>query len=550
MREQVAVRFEHYHAPLGRWFDMQAFPHDGGLAVYGRDVTERKRFDDALRASELRFRRLADSMPQLVYAADPEGSFTYINRFGREFTGTRDEMLGHRRYTLLHPEDAERVRASWLRAVREGTAYECESRLRKADGNYRWVLSRALPVKDDDGRVVEWIGASTDIHELRLAQQALAEADHRKDEFLATLAHELRNPLAPLRNAVHILRRADADAALAARVHEMMERQIGHMVRLVDDLMEVSRISSGKIELRRAPVDLATVLKSAVEASRPLIEGSQHVLDVALPDEPLVLDADAVRLAQVFANLLNNAAKFTEDGGRIELAARREGAQVRVSVRDSGIGIGADMLSQVFDMFTQVRRGSDRAQDGLGIGLSLVQSLIAMHGGSVEARSEGLGCGSEFVVRLPLLHGAAALPPAMSPAPAPSAEVAAACPRVLVVDDNRDAADSLGVLLEFLGAEGRVAHDGAAALAALPGFRPTLMLLDLGMPGMDGHEVARRLRADPAHTGVRLVALTGWGQEGDRARTRAEGFDDHLVKPADVAALQALLEKEAPAQSR
>ena len=542
MREQVAVRFEHYHALRGRWFDMQAFPHDGALAIFGRDITEKKRVDEALRASELRFRRLADSMPQLVFAADPDGSFTYINRFGREFTGTRDEMLGHRRYALLHPDDAENVRETWLRSVREGRPYECESRLRQADGRYRWVLSRALPVLDDDGRVIEWIGASTDIHELRLAQQALAEADHRKDEFLATLAHELRNPLAPLRNAVHILRHAGQDAALATRVHEMMERQIEHIVRLVDDLMEVSRISRGKIELRRAPVDLAVVLKSAVEASRPLIEGARHALALVLPDEPLPLDADAVRLTQVFVNLLNNAAKFTEPGGRIELGVRREGAQVRVSVRDSGLGIEADMLPQVFDMFTQVKRGTGRTQDGLGIGLSLVKSLVAMHDGQVESKSEGIGCGSEFIVRLPLVERLPAESAAV-PEPAPTAPAATPSnrPRVLVVDDNRDAADSLGVLLEFLGAEVCVTHDGAGALAALPGFRPALVLLDLGMPGIDGHEVARRLRAERAYDGVRLVALTGWGQEGDRARTRAEGFDEHLIKPVEVPALQALL---------
>ncbi|MGE5117369.1 MAG: ATP-binding protein, partial [Betaproteobacteria bacterium] len=325
MREQTTVRFEHFDAALGRWFDMQAFAHDGALALFGRDITERKRVDEALRASELRFRRLADSMPQIVFAADPAGSFTYMNRYGLEFTGTRDEMLGHRRYALLHPDDRERVRETWMRSVREGRPYECESRLRQADGNYRWVLSRALPVLDDDGKVIEWIGASTDIDDLRRAQQALAEADRRKDEFLATLAHELRNPLAPLRNAVHILRRAGDDRALAARVHEMIERQVEHMVRLVDDLMEVSRISSGKIELRRTRTDLATVLKSAVEASRPLIDRAHHTLTLDLPDAPLALDADPVRLAQVFANLLNNAAKFTDEGGRIDLAARRDG---------------------------------------------------------------------------------------------------------------------------------------------------------------------------------------------------------------------------------
>jgi PAS domain S-box-containing protein len=539
MREQVALRFEVHDEQRGSWLDMQVFPHDGALAIYARDITEAKRIDAALRASEQRFRRLADSMPQLVFAADPDGRFNYINRFGREFTGTRDEMLGDGRYALLHPDDRQRVRASWTYAIEHGLPYESESRLRRANGSYRWVLSRALPVRGDDGRITEWIGASTDIHELRLAQQALAAADQRKDEFLATLAHELRNPLAPLRNSVQILRRAGSDAALVTRVHEMMERQTEHMVRLVDDLMEVSRISSGKIELRRAPVDLAAVLKAAAEASRPLIEAARHTFALHLPDEPLCLDADAVRLTQVFVNLLNNAAKFTEDGGRIELAVRREAAQrVRVSVRDSGIGIGAEMLPRVFDMFTQGRRRDDaRAQDGLGIGLSLVKQLVQMHGGQVEAKSEGIGCGSEFVVTLPLVETRPPLPAGASAPPAAPAQRR----RVLVVDDNRDAADSLGVLLDFLGAEVCVAHDGAAALAALPEFRPALMLLDLGMQGIDGHEVARRLRADRAWDGVRLVALTGWGQEEDRARTRAEGFDAHLVKPADVAVLQELL---------
>ncbi|HEX7383984.1 MAG TPA: ATP-binding protein [Burkholderiaceae bacterium] len=542
MREQTTVRLEHYDEAEGRWFDMQAFAHDGALALFGRDITERKRVDEALRASELRFRRLADSMPQLVFAADADGSFTYMNRYGREFTGTRDEMLGHRRYALLHPDDRERVRETWMRAVREGRPYECESRLRQHDGNYRWVLSRALPVLDDDGKVIEWIGASTDIHELRLAQQALAEADHRKDEFLATLAHELRNPLAPLRNAVHILRRAGDDRALAARVHEMIERQVEHMVRLVDDLMEVSRISSGKIELRRARTDLASVLKSAVEASRPLIERARHTLTLDLPEWPLALDADPVRLAQVFANLLNNAAKFTDEGGRIELVARRDGADVRVSVRDSGVGIAPEMLPQVFEMFAQGRRHGARSQEGLGIGLGLARRLVAMHGGHIEARSEGLGCGSEFVVRLPLAVG--------TPEPARPVAVVAAGPaarrRVLVVDDNHDAADSLGVLLGYLGAEACVVHDGPAALEALARLRPSLVLLDLGMPGMDGHEVAARMRADPAWDAVRLIALTGWGQEADRERTRREGFDGHLVKPVDVPALQELL-AEAPA---
>ena len=373
------------------------------------------------------------------------------------------------------------------------------------------------------------------IEQLRLVV-ALRDADRRKDEFLATLAHELRNPLAPIRNSLHLLRVAGARAS-AERVHEMLERQVNHMVRLVDDLMEVSRISRGKIDLRREPLDLAAVLRTAVETSKPLIERGRHELRLMLPDEPLPVDGDAVRLAQVFANLLNNAAKYTDDGGRIELAARRDGDSALVTVRDSGIGIAPEQLPRLFEMFSQIDRGAARAQGGLGIGLSLVQRLVQMHGGSVQAASDGLGHGSKFMVRLPLaLAGTAA---AGGPQPAAAAPLQAR--RMMVVDDNRDAADSLGMLLGFLGGEVRVEHDGASALAAIDGWQPSVVLLDLGMPGMDGFEVARRIRGKSQHRALTLVALTGWGQEEDRRRTRAGGFDHHLIKPVDINVLQALL---------
>ncbi len=363
------------------------------------------------------------------------------------------------------------------------------------------------------------------------------EADQRKDEFLATLAHELRNPLAPIRNAVQIMRLSDGTPAAA--LSEMMERQVGQMVRLVDDLLEVSRITRGKIELRKSRVALAAVLEAAVETSRPLIESSHHELAVRLPAQPLYLDADATRLAQVFANLLNNAAKYTDPGGRISLDAAGEGEQVLVTVRDSGMGIVASALPRVFDMFVQIHQATDRAQGGLGIGLTLVRRLVEMHGGTVDAHSEGIGKGSEFSVRLPLAAsaGSEAVQPAskgVSPVKAP--------PRVLVVDDNRDAAESLGLLLQMLGADVSVVNDGGAALQALAVRPPLAVFLDLGMPGMDGYEVARRIRQRPDGGDLTLIALTGWGQERDRRRTQEAGFDHHLIKPADLSALQALLE--------
>jgi signal transduction histidine kinase/ActR/RegA family two-component response regulator len=363
---------------------------------------------------------------------------------------------------------------------------------------------------------------------------ALQDADRRKDEFLATLAHELRNPLAPVRNSLHILRLA-ADDATVARVRAVMERQVDHLVRLVDDLMEVSRITRGKIELRRERTDLARVLRAALETSQPLIDACGHRIEVELPAEPLPLDVDPVRLAQVFSNLFNNAAKYAECPGDIRVRAWRENGTVAVSVRDDGIGIDPGMLAHVFEMFAQVDGTHRRSQGGLGIGLTLVRSLVQLHGGSVSAHSEGIGRGSEFVVRLPLATGAEATTAAPEPLPTETPPM-----RVLVVDDNRDAADSLGVLLGFLGYVVEVAHDGLGALRAVERFRPALVLLDLGMPEMDGYEVARRLRAQPDGQGLVIVALTGWGQEEDRLRSRQAGFDHHLVKPTDIDALQRL----------
>jgi signal transduction histidine kinase/ActR/RegA family two-component response regulator len=362
------------------------------------------------------------------------------------------------------------------------------------------------------------------------------EADQRKDEFLATLAHELRNPLAPIRNALNLLQLSGA-AQPSSGLWEMMDRQVDHMVRLVDDLMEVSRITRGKIVLRREAVNLDEVISAAVETSRPLLESARHELTVSMPPQPLVVEADAMRLAQVFANLLNNAVKYTDAGGRIEIEARRDGDAATVSVRDSGIGIAPEALSNVFDMFVQLDARGNRSQKGLGIGLTLVRSLVELHGGSVTARSPGLGRGSEFLVSLPLAARAAA----RAGARAPSSARMAGLPRAMVVDDNVDAAETLAALLRLLGAEVRVVHDGAAALEALNAFRPAVVFLDLGMPGMDGYETARRIRARPGASDLLLVAVTGWGQARERSQTAEAGFNHHLVKPAELEALQGLL---------
>ena len=366
-------------------------------------------------------------------------------------------------------------------------------------------------------------------------------ADAHKNRFLATLAHELRNPLAPIRNALAIL--SISDGARAPELGAIMERQLDHMVRLVDDLMEVSRIDRGMIELRRRRVELEAVIAVAVETSRPLIDAAGHELSIDLPAEPLVLDADPVRLAQVFSNLLNNAAKYTDPGGRITLRARREGGDAAITIEDTGVGIEPAELQRVFDMFSQGDPGGERTRSGLGIGLTLARNLVELHGGAVTASSPGRGHGSTFVVRLPL-DGASAGVPAPVQVAAAAADPGAApatTRRILVVDDNHDSADTLGAMLMLLGGDVRVAYDGPAALQAYDEFHPALVVLDLGMPGMDGYEVARRMRQRDDGGNSMLVALTGWGQDSDRESTAQAGFDHHLVKPVGLDAVRTLL---------
>ncbi|MGE5095808.1 MAG: ATP-binding protein [Betaproteobacteria bacterium] len=494
----------------------------------------------ALRESEARLEALFANAAVGIAELTPDGRFTLVNDALCDILGRkRDELLAMGIAEVTHADDRGEVHDLLGRLIhRHQDTFVGERRFVRHDGEAIWVKLSIALARDGGEASVRAVAVIEDVTERRHAEDDLREADRRKDEFLATLAHELRNPLAPIRNSLHIFRMAVARDQPVARVTDMMERQVQHMVRMVDDLLEVSRISRGKIELRREMVELASVLRSAVDTSLPLVEAGKHRLSVEIPAEPIVLHADPVRLAQVFANLLNNSAKYTPDGGRIGVRVSLEDGMAKICVVDDGEGIPPAMLSRVFNMFTQLHTGI-RAQGGLGIGLTLARTLVHLHGGTIEARSQGAGHGCEFVVKLPL---AVQAEEAAQPAPAlPPRGQPLEHRRVLVVDDNRDAADSLGMLLEFLGAEVKIVHDGKSALEAMETFSPAAVLLDLGMPGMSGLEVARRMREDTRFRATTLVAVTGWGQREDRRRTHEAGFDYHLVKPADVTMLRNIL---------
>jgi PAS domain S-box-containing protein len=488
-----------------------------------------------LERSERDLREFFENAAVGLHWVGPDGIVIRVNKTELNMLGySRDEYVGQ--HIAKFHADKSTIDDILRRLIAGEILIDYEARLLCKDGSTRDVLIDSS-VHWEDGRFKHTRCFTRDITDRKRAERALREADRRKDEFLAMLAHELRNQLAPIRNSLHILNLTSRNDPAIVRVGEMMERQVNHMVRLVDDLMEVSRITRGKIELKREPVEVAGIVRSAVETSRPLIEAAGHQLDVEIPAEALVLEGDSVRLTQVIANLLNNAAKYTPDGGRIWLSVRREGGELTVSVKDTGSGIPPDMLPQVFELFTQVDR-STRTQGGLGIGLTLVKSLVQMHGGTVEAKSGGMGRGSEFIVRLPLTEHRA---PKTESIEVAHRHARIGPRRVLVVDDNRDAADSLAMLLRLLGADVRIVYGGPEALGVLEEFLPDVVLLDIGMPGMDGHEVARRIRQVPALQKVLLIAMTGWGQEEDRRRSTDAGFDYHLIKPADVGALETLL---------
>jgi PAS domain S-box-containing protein len=506
--------------------------------AYVTDITERKRAEQGLRESEARFRAMAEASPALTWQVDAQGNAVYLNQRYRDTVGmTSEEIMPTGWQTILHPEDAPVYLAAFEQALHERSRFQHRVRIKTAKNEWRWLKSYALPWFTATGEFAGHVGMSVDITDAVNAETALLEADRRKDEFLATLAHELRNPLAPISNALALMARPDGAPAVP-HLLPIISRQVNYMVRLVDDLLEISRITSGKVELRRAVTDLSVVLRSAIDASLPLINENEHELSISISEVPLIVYADGVRLEQVFTNLLNNAVRYTRKGGHIWLAARQEGNNAVVSVRDNGIGILPGMLPRLFDMFAQERRNGVGTQEGLGIGLNLVYRLVKMHGGTVEAMSEGKDRGSEFIVRLPLSEGPAGEKSEETEKTAPAAPEGL---RVLVVDDNQDAAEVLRMLLESAGFNAQAVNSGAAALAAIPDYWPSVILMDIGMPGMSGHDVARRIREQPQFNDITLVALTGWGQEEDRRESKASGFDHHLTKPVNFKILKDLL---------
>jgi len=494
----------------------------------------RARTEVALRQSEERFRCVANATPSILWSASADGELTWLSDRWLEYTGLPVRVDRDSRNAAIHPADRHLAADAWARA-HAGADFDVELRLRRRDGAYRWFLVRAKAMRGDDGAATVWYAATTDIHDHKQAEVALRDVDRRKDEFLATLAHELRNPLAPLRNAVSIRKLTGSDDPL----QEMMERQLGLLVRLIDDLLDVARISRGKLTLKPEPTTLQDILHAAIETASPVLEAGAHPLQVALPELDLPMLADGERLSQVFSNLLSNAAKYSDTGRPIEIVANRDGRMVSVCVHDRGIGLTDQQTRDIFELFAQVDTSIERARGGLGIGLTLVKQLVEMHGGVIAVESPGLEQGSTFRVTLPL-RDAPVLP---SPAPvAPSRNTPVGARRILVLDDNRDAADTLAMMLELLGHDVRRLYDPQEAVAEVDRFNPDLVFLDIGMPNLSGYELARRLRAQPGGADRVLVAVTGWGQPDDRRRTAEAGFDHHLVKPPDLDIVRTICE--------
>jgi len=528
-----------------------------GLCLILTDMTEQVHYQD-LRRTQAAL-HAANERLDLAQQAGRVGTFEWNIRTGvMNWSGIKEELYGlpagefggsyEDWKQAVHPDDRERADAERLQAIAERTGLDSEFRIVRPDGETRWIANKGKVFYDADGEPLRMLGVSIDVTDHKRAMDALRDADRRKNEFLATLAHELRNPLAPIRNAVQIIKtKGPAQPELIWSL-AVLERQVGVLARLLEDLLDVSRISRSALELRTERVELAAVLDAALETSRPAIEGGGHELTVAIPAEPIPLEADAVRLAQVFANLLDNAAKYTEARGHVRLSAERRGDDVVVSVKDTGVGIAAETLPHIFDIFSQATPALVRSQIGLGIGLSLVKSLVELHGGSVEARSDGRGHGSEFVVRLPVAVNVRLPAPAVPAAGDATPDVLKR--RVLIVDDNRDSADSLAMLLRIMGHEVATAYDGEQAIATAAASRPEVVLLDIGMPKVNGYDTCSRIRREPWGADMLLVALTGWGQEDDRRRTAEAGFNQHMVKPVDAGALLKLLDSLSSATMR
>lgn len=491
----------------------------------------------ALRVLDERFTRFMESVPGLAWIKDADGRYVFANESAlKAFRLSRTRLYGRTDADVFPPETAAAFIANDRRAAQSSAGIQVIEKLEHGDGEHHSLVAK-FPI-EEPGSARPFVGGiAIDITDRIRAEEALKMADRRKDEFLATLAHELRNPLAPIRYAVQLIAQPGVDRSTLQYVHGVIDRQVGHMVRLLEDLLDMSRISYGKLELRRERVELSVIVNSALEASRPIVEAAGHELVVEMPPDRIVLEADAVRLAQVFSNLLNNASKFTTARGRIVLSVRREDLGVCVSVSDNGIGLTPESLHTIFDMFSQVHRGG--VQSGLGIGLALVKGLLDLHGATIEAASDGPGQGSRFTVRIPL----PVVPLEIAePRSLPETHISRTL-KILVIDDVRDIADSISSLLRSMGYETHTAYGGDEGFAEAEAFRPDVILLDIGMPGRDGHQVCREIRQLSWGASIFIIAITGWGQEADRRLSREAGFDEHLVKPVDVSKLVDLIEQ-------
>jgi len=503
----------------------------------------RERAEALLRESEARFRHLADALPQIVWTALPTGEIDYVNAPGAEYAGVRPEQaFEHGWLDFIHPEDAPRIWSEWKRATRWGDTLDTEYRLRRHDGVYRWQLVRALPLRDAQGGVVRWFGTSTDVEEQKLAQQAMQEEDRRKNDFLAMLSHELRNPLTPVRNAVYLLRRAPPGSPAHDRAVTIVERQVALMVRLIDDLLDLSRITHGKILLKPERFDLVEVVRALLDDRSESLQADGLLLVATLPDRPLWVEGDVARVAQAVGNLLENAQRYTDRGGTVRIEAHAEYGEAVVLVQDSGLGLSREALQRIFIPFVQAREPVAGARGGLGLGLSLVKSFAELHGGSVEARSEGEGRGSTFTLRIPL---AGELPATAALGSPPISRTTFLRRRILIVEDNPDAAESLRLMLELDGHHVEVVSSGEEGVVRARAAHPDIVLSDIGLPGISGYDLARALRAEP-RLETHLVAVTGYGQAKDREEALRSGFEHHLTKPFDHRLLHQLLAELEP----
>lgn len=520
-----------------------------GAVLAQTDISAQVRTEAALRESEARFRTIANAMPQMVWSTRPDGYHDYYNQQWYDFTGVPLHSTdGEGWKQMFHPEDQSQAWSAWQHSLATGETYDIQYRLRHRSGEYRWTLGRALPIRDESGRIIRWMGTCTDIHDQKIAEEELKRQNELKDQFLAMLAHELRNPLAPISTAAKLLELAATDPKRVQHASEIISRQVKHMTDLVDDLLDVSRVMRGLVQLEKGLVDLNLVVMHAIEQVRPILESRHHKLSVHMASGAVVVEGDRTRLVQVVANILNNAAKYTQPGGQITVSLQAHEHRARIQVSDNGTGIAPTLLPYVFNLFSQGQRTPDRSQGGLGLGLSLVKQITSLHGGEVTAESEGVDKGSTFTVNLPLAANKS--DQVREQAPRSREELTAGPVDIMIVDDNIDAARSLAELLRASGHRVAVAEDASRALEIAGKGGTQLFVLDIGLPGMDGYELARRLRSNPATADAVIVALTGYGQANDRSQSKAAGFDDHFIKPLDMSKLDELLKEIAGGSRR